>query len=112
MGAVHEPDGLRPRVRVELWFGDGKGERKCADSGERNALRMRDRALRAGLDVGSEYVRSGGIRAGDEPYVGLLGEYGDVQDRLSPIVPGEGEVEVLTWPDRGDWFFDRVWEGQ
>jgi hypothetical protein len=83
-------------------------------SHERNALRMRDRDLRARLEVGWEYVRPGGTRAQDKRYVTrfleLLEECEEVQDRLSAMAPDEGGIEVLTWPDCGEWIFDRVWE--
>jgi hypothetical protein len=97
----------------------GRLGRLCAKAGgvvedNRNALRMRDRDLRARLEVGWEYVRPGGIGARDRRYVArfleLLGEYEEVQDRLSAIAPDEGEIEVLIWSDCGEWVFDRVWE--
>jgi hypothetical protein len=75
---------------------------------------MRDGELRARPEVGWKYVRPGGIRAGDGGYVvrflQLLEEYEEVQERLSAMAPDEGEIEVLIWPDCGDWMFDRVWE--
>ncbi len=79
-----------------------------------NALRMRDRELRARLEVGWEYVRPGGIRAGDRRYLArfleLLGEYEEVQDRMRVMAPDAGEIEVLVWPGCGDWIFDGAWE--
>jgi hypothetical protein len=83
-------------------------------NGERNALRMRDRDLRARLEVGWGYVRPEGIRAPDGRYVArfleLLEQYEEVQDRLSAIAPDEGEMEVPTRPECGKWIFDRAWE--
>jgi len=77
---------------------------------------MRDRGLRARLEVGWEYVRPGGTRARDRRYLArfleLLAKYEEVQDRLRAIAPVEGEIEVLTWPDCGDWVLDRVWDRQ
>jgi len=74
---------------------------------------MRDRGLRARLEVGWEYVRPAGIRARDRRYVAvfleLLAEYEEVQDRLRASAPDEGGVEVLVWPDCGSWVFDRAW---
>jgi hypothetical protein len=83
-------------------------------SAERNALRMRERDLRARLEVGWDYVRPGGIRARDRRYVArfleLLEEYEEVQARLRAIAPDDGKIEVLVWPECGEWIFDRVWE--
>lgn len=83
------------------------------NNAERNALRMRDRDLRSRLERGWEFVRPGGIRARDRRYVArfleLLTEYEQVQDRLSMVVPSEDEMEVLVWPECGEWIFDRVW---
>jgi hypothetical protein len=83
------------------------------NNAERNALRMRDRDLRSRLERGWEFVRPGVIRARDRRYVArfleLLTEYEQVQDRLSMVVPSEDEMEVLVWPECGEWIFDRVW---
>jgi len=45
-------------------------------------------------------------------FVKLLEEYEEVQNQLGVITPGEGEVEVLIWPDCGERILDRVWEGR
>jgi hypothetical protein len=41
-------------------------------------------------------------------FLELLEEYEGVQDRLRAIGPNEGDLEVLMWPDCGDWVFDRA----
>jgi len=75
---------------------------------------MRDRELRARLEVGWKYVRPGGIRARDRRYVArfleLLGDYEEVQDWMKAMAPDEGEIDVLVWPGCGEWILDRVWE--
>lgn len=75
-----------------------------------SSLWVQYRDLRNRLEVGWEYVRPGGIRARDRRYVArfleLLEEYEGVQDRLRAIGPNEGDLEVLMWPDCGDWVFD------
>ena len=43
-------------------------------------------------------------------FIELLEQYGEVQDRLSAIAPDVGEIEVLVWPDCGDWVLDKAWE--
>ena len=90
------------------------GERWGLVEDGRNALRMRDRHLQARLEVGWEYVRPGGIRAEDRQYVArfveLLEEYEQVQVQLRAVAPREGEIEVLIWPDCGDWVLDKAWE--
>ena len=45
-------------------------------------------------------------------FLELLEEYEELQDRLSAIPPDEGEIEVLIWPDCGDWVLDKAWEGR
>lgn len=54
------------------------------------------------LEIGTEAER--------EWLVKLMVDYEKVQQRLSVIAPDEGEVEVLIWPDCGDWIYDTVWE--
>jgi hypothetical protein len=110
-GEARRYAGRRSSDVVEGWRGR---TRKLTESGLRNALRMRDRDLRARLEVGWDYVRPGGIRARDRRYVArfleLLEEYEEVQAQLSAIAPDKGGIEVLVWPDCGDWIFDGAWE--
>ncbi len=81
---------------------------------DRNALLGRESELRARLDVGWQYVQPGGIRAYDERYLRrfleLLAEYESVRDQLRATEPPAGELEVLVWPDCGDWIFERAWQ--
>jgi hypothetical protein len=75
---------------------------------------MRDGELRTRLEVGWEYVRPGGTCVHNRRYVArfleLLGEVEEVQGLFSAVALDKGEMEVLTWPDCGDWIYDRVWE--